>query len=241
MAIHQSKIYRALGGEPKLLEKFCTRMEAGDSGRALANWVEEHAFNARVLPLTDQNITDFRQGYFARWQERREAAQAIRDRAAAARQLVGEAVANGADLAQGAQTVASAMLTEALGTFDPATFTPLLKENPGMFLKVVQSINTLAAGERDASRLRQEAERLAADLRRLQMQAEKLAADLRLRDADLKLRDEQIASLRQERDLAKTKLRDQIADLRKEIERNTGTAESRLRMSQIILETIDAM
>ncbi|WP_043582613.1 hypothetical protein [Geminisphaera colitermitum] len=220
MALHQSKIYRALGGDLKLLEKFCERMDAGDSARALANWVEEHAFNAKALPLTDQNITDFRQGWFARWQARRSTAAAIRERAAAARQLTREAAAGGASITEAAQLQAADMLTEVLETFDVGMLKAALIEKPGQFLQVVKTLAGLARSENERKALAQQAEKLA---------------------ADLKLRDEQIATMRQTRDLVKSKLREQIDALKKAIAQKTGSAEGRQRMMQAVVDTIDSM
>ncbi len=188
MALHQSKIYRALGGDPKLLERFCERMDAGDSGRALANWVEEFARDVKAIPITDQNITDFRQGYFARWQSRRSTAAAIRERAAAARQLACEATAGGASITEAAQLQAADMLSEVLETFDISMLKGVLAEKPGQFLQVVNTLATLSRRENERTALTQQAAKLAADLRLKDAQIEKSAADLRLRD-------EQIAAL----------------------------------------------
>ncbi|AHF92489.1 hypothetical protein OPIT5_29330 [Opitutaceae bacterium TAV5] len=220
MAIHQSKIYRALGGDLKLLEKFCERMDAGDSGRALANWIEEYAHDARSLPVSDQNITDFRQGYFVRWQARRSTAAAIRERAAAARQLAREAAAGGASITEAAQLQAADMLTEVLETFDVGMLKAALIEKPGQFLQVVKTLAGLARSENERKALAQQAEKLA---------------------ADLKLRDEQIADLQEKRTAAKNKIREQIAALQKALNAKTGNAESRQRMMESIVATIDSM
>ncbi|MDR1282646.1 MAG: hypothetical protein LBK99_17760 [Opitutaceae bacterium] len=220
MAIHQSKIYRALGGSRKLLDQFCERMEAGDSGRMLANWVEEYAHDPKALPISDQNITDFRQGYYARWQSQREASAALRDRAAASRQLLSEARAGGASIAEAAQLHATATIAEVLETFDAATLRGLCAEKPAQFLNIVNTLGNLNRSENDR--------------RSLQMQVEKTAAELRLKE-------EQVGKLQEERQRAKAKIREQIEALGKALAAKSGGAGDRQRMMQAIVDTIDAM
>jgi hypothetical protein len=170
MAFHQSKIYRALGGDPKLLEQFCERMDSAASARDLMDWVREHspAAAARLQtensPPTDQNITDFRQGYFARWQARREAAQTLRDRAAVARQLVGEARAGGASITEAAALSAAATIGEALETYTAADLRASLAENPADFFKAIGSLAQISRADLARKELEQRAALLEVNL-----------------------------------------------------------------------------
>jgi hypothetical protein len=168
MALHQSKIYRALGGAPRKLDALCELMASGKSARELMDWIaaEGRARRPAEPPpeLTDQNITDFRQGHFARWQARREAAQALRERAAAARRLVSEARAEGASITEAAALSAAATISEALETYTAGDLRARFSENPGDFFKAVGSLAQISRAELARKELEQRAARLEADL-----------------------------------------------------------------------------
>lgn len=172
------------------------------------------------VALTDQNVTDFRQGYYARWRARRDSLAAIRERAASARQLVREATAGGTSITDAAQVTASAMLSEVMETFDIEGLKASLTGKPEQFLKLVETLSMLARAENS----RRENAAKAAKL-----------------EVDLKLANERLLTMQEKRALEKHQLRKQIAELQKAVAAGSGGAEKRKQMMEAIVATIDAM
>jgi cytochrome c-type biogenesis protein CcmH/NrfF len=224
VALHQSKIYRALGGDPRKLDAFCGLMESGKSARELMDWVVAESGAGRPagppVELSDQNITDFRQGHFARWRALRERMAAVRERSAAARQLVREARAEGASITDAAALSAAATISEALETFSAADLRASFTERPGDFFKAVGSLAQISRAEVARKELEQRAVRLESDLR--------LAA---AREDELRTRTA----------LVKKNLRAQVDALQRAIATQAGSAESRATLMQDIIATIDSL
>jgi hypothetical protein len=186
MALAQSKIYRALGGDMKLIESFCSLVAAEKPAAALAAWIAATAKDATALPISDQNITDFRQGYYARWCRHNTTLAAIRERAAQARRVVSEATAGGASLTEAARQTAMQVVADVLADFDPEALKEKLADDPAKFFALAQTITASAGVETAQATLKQRNRKLEADLRLREEQLEKLAAEREAREARLK-------------------------------------------------------
>jgi hypothetical protein len=220
MSLAQSKIYRALGGDLTLVHQVCEQLAAERPAKEIMAWVASSARDKTALPLSDQNISDFRGGYFARWKRARQVSESIRERAAVARQLASEAAAGGASLTEAAQLQASNMLTEALESFDVAHLREVLARNPAQFLQVVNTLGSIARSEHDR--------------RALGLQTSKLEADLRLAN-------ERAATLQQQRETAKHQLKERLSALEKAIRVNPADREGNTALFQRIAEIMDTM
>ncbi|MDR2981868.1 MAG: hypothetical protein LBV12_06435 [Puniceicoccales bacterium] len=144
MAASTSKILRALGHNTKMLDAFCELVAAEKPNRELINWVVEHAKNDAALPINDANLTAFRQGYFSRWQKRRDTLDRIREQTAAAQRLVRESKEGGQSLPQAVALQATAVVAEALESFEPEQLKALLATDPKKFFPLVESIKSLS-------------------------------------------------------------------------------------------------
>jgi hypothetical protein len=232
MALHQSKIFRALGGDMRLLETFCERMDANAAARELADWITGHAKDGASLPISDQNVTDFRQGYFARWKERQASLQRTREQIAAAQRLVRENGEEGAStLQQAAAAKAACIISEVLEAFDPDTLKAQLEEDPSGFNALAKSIQSLSGADLGYRQYKQRCTELEQKLR---IERESHAEALRLTR-------ERVATLEQARKSAKENLKANLAALQKAARAGTLNTKDNSALMAAIVATIDAM
>jgi hypothetical protein len=245
MALAQSKIYRALGGDMRLIHALCEEMAAMRSAQTLSDWVRDHIKDPNALPLSDQNWTDFRQGYFAKWQAVQSRSADLRARAATARQLISDTRSGGGSLVEAAQMQATAMLSEVLETFDVETLKETLAEKPAAFIQIVGSLSQLAQGEVARKALAAQMGKLQSDLTLAQAASKRAEEKLRMEREShaesLRLAREQIATLKQNRETAKAKLTDSIAALQKAAAAGTLNTKDNSALMAAIVETIKAM
>jgi hypothetical protein len=153
VAFSDSKIYHALGGDPALVDAFCREMDAGRSARELAAWIR--ARGDAGADISDQNITDFRAGHYAKWRRRREAGERMREQIATAERLFDHSGDGAATAQQYLATLATLNLTDVLEDFDFSTLKAELDDKPKLIFDLTRSIQQLANADVGYRQLRQ--------------------------------------------------------------------------------------
>lgn len=222
----------------RLIHALCAEMAAMRPAAALMDWVAARAKDPAALPISDQNLTDFRQGYFAKWQATQSRGAELRERATTARQLCEETRKGGGSLVEAAQLQATAMLSEVLETFDVQTLKETLAEKPAQFLQIVTSLSQLAQGEVARRSLADTNRRLEAALAAA---AEKLRMERESHAEALRLARERVATLEAARAATTARLKEKLATLQAAAKAGTLTTKNNAALMAAIVETIDAM
>jgi len=127
-------------------EELCRRMENGKTGAEILPWLNElpevkavlaDRFNA--VPVSDANLSNWRDSGYFEWIKRGERTQRIRDLAEYARKL-GE---DGADVFAGGAAIAGGTLMELLDDLDPDAQKELLAEKPENLPKFINALARL--------------------------------------------------------------------------------------------------
>lgn len=171
----------------KIREDLCQRMHDGQQGPQLLPWLNGLPEVLDVLdrlwreqPITDSNLSDWRQGGFQDWLRKREAVERTRILADYCR-AVGEAGAGELGLPA---ALAGGALMEVLEGFDASGLKMMLAENPSGFVAIITAMANLQTSQAKA------------------MQAKSGAEAVKQRDKALAQRDEQLAQLQRRLDLA---------------------------------------
>jgi hypothetical protein len=139
-------------------EELNQRLRGGELGPQILPWLNSHPEAVRVLgehfngqPVNAQNLSDWRQGGYAEWEERQERTHRVKELARFASDL---AAANGSSIAEGAAAIASGRLLEILEA------TPEGPMDAGALKGVVNSLVSLRMAELGQARVDLDAEKL---------------------------------------------------------------------------------
>lgn len=178
----KGKIARLPG---KLREEICKRLHDGQSARKLLPWLNALPEVQAILeaefagvPVSDQNLTVWRQTGFVDWQRRAERIERTRELAAYAAQV---SRANGSSIAEGAQAIASGKILELLEVVDEATEEGLENaatetgEASGRQKLTVESLVALAGALSNLRTSEQNDVRLQQNVKRLAQKDEEIA------------------------------------------------------------------
>jgi hypothetical protein len=174
----------------KLREEICHRLLEGQPARKLLPWLNalpevqavlQSEFNGE--PVSEMNLSAWRNGGFQEWLTRRERIERTRELAAyAARQ----AKAGGASIAEGAQAIASGKLLELLETLDEV-IEQKIGENDGAgdrqqlsaeaLVSIASALSALRTSEQNDVRLAQNEKKLAQKDAELSLAREKFQRD----------------------------------------------------------------
>ena len=110
------------------------------TGAEILAFLEAHG----VAGVTPQNISNWKRYGFEKWAARQQTLDTLRETRDFARELIGEAKADGEDSLALASDAANALaiqqLTTAIEGFDPAGLQALLAERPDTFIDVVHAL-----------------------------------------------------------------------------------------------------
>jgi hypothetical protein len=161
---------------PEIREAINHRLRAGDLGPQILPWLNDQPDVKKVLaeffhgdPVNVQNLSAWRRGEYAKWEECQDKTHRLKELAAFA---VKYTEANGGKIAQGASAIASGKLLELMEAIDgnpqSAILNPQSEDTPSVMDQlgeVIAAIASLRAGEiaqqranLDARKLDQKAE-----------------------------------------------------------------------------------
>lgn len=157
-------------------EELCRRLENGKTGAEILPWLNElpeviailsDRFNA--VPVSDANLSNWRDSGYFEWQKRGERTQRIRDLAEYARKL-GEA---GGDVFAGGAAIAGGTLMELLDDLDADAQRELLAEKPENLPKFINALARLQGEHAKRAVIDLNKQKSDRDERRLQLDRQK--------------------------------------------------------------------
>lgn len=152
-------------------EQVNQRLHAGEPAAGILAWLHQQESVLRILdehfgetPITPQNLSEWRQGGYQDWLQRREKVLRVAELASHAARI---AEANG-DLMTAPAAIVGGQLLEILEDLDPNTQRSILADNPGNYIDLVEALAKIQKSGAEVRRA-QQAE-ASADLARQRLQ-----------------------------------------------------------------------
>ena len=150
--VHKGKIGRC---PPEIRSDVNRRLHAGEPESKILPWLNAHPDVLKVLdeyfreqPITSQNLSEWRQGGYAKWLKQREQLELQKERDAYAVEIVSKSGA----IAPGNVAMVGGQLSEIFGSLDVEDQKRLLKEKPELYIALVDSLAKLEKSQADRSK-----------------------------------------------------------------------------------------
>jgi hypothetical protein len=156
-------------------EQVCARLHDGQPGRVILPWLNSLPDVIKILatefegePVTDQNLSTWRQTDFKSWLERRHRIERTKE---LSKYAAAQARADGQSIAEGAASIAAGKLLEALETIEEEEEDGKLSATA--LLQIASALTALRGTEQTAVKLQQDKERIAQKDQELALEREK--------------------------------------------------------------------
>lgn len=159
----------------------CRRLDDGEVGTKIIAWLHTLPEVLAVLdeyfsehPISPQNLTEWRQGGYQDWKNRREQLDRTKGLADYSAEL---AARNGGSTTQGASAIAGGQLLMIFESLDVDAQKKLLTEKPGTYLELLDALARIQKSQADAEKARQAGLVVLQNERRLNQADRKLALE----------------------------------------------------------------